>query len=304
MQQHAVPHCISLNAALAPPPTYSPALLAPHQIKPGRFMSWPNRGNKHCVVTNSPEPRRFLGPLVLDKGASSFIPVVDILAGPAQACTTNGDCTTPGETCDGKLCCTAAGGAATYDTFCCPGSIFWNPQRKCCYMTGMSASSAEQCCYGRLIDSVCAPPGSVRLWQGGLRGFGDYVHAIDAGARQGASPCRHASPLAIPCAAAVCEPVQGRRGRRVREGQREVCAAGRLEGPVVHLGGGCHAQHARRILLRGRPAHQVLSLIDGGGEEGGGVARLENVSVTLEHIFAPKAVMATTLFFLACMLLV
>ena len=36
----------------------------------------------HGVVTNSQQPRRFLGPVVLDASKSGFIPVVDILVSP------------------------------------------------------------------------------------------------------------------------------------------------------------------------------------------------------------------------------
>lgn len=49
------------------------------QIKPGRFISWDNKAHKHCVLTASGEPRRFLGPVVLDAEGTGLIPVVDIL---------------------------------------------------------------------------------------------------------------------------------------------------------------------------------------------------------------------------------
>lgn len=49
------------------------------QVKPGRFMSWKNTGNRHCLATNSAQKRRFIGPVVLDASKSGFIPVVDIL---------------------------------------------------------------------------------------------------------------------------------------------------------------------------------------------------------------------------------
>jgi len=45
-------------------------------------MSWSNRGQKHCLVTTSEQPRRFLGPVVLDASKAGFIPVVDILVSP------------------------------------------------------------------------------------------------------------------------------------------------------------------------------------------------------------------------------
>lgn len=48
-------------------------------MKPGRFMSWRNTGNKHCLATSNKARRRFLGHVVLDSTKSSFIPVVDIL---------------------------------------------------------------------------------------------------------------------------------------------------------------------------------------------------------------------------------
>jgi len=51
----------------------------PLQIKPGRFISWSNNGQQHCVATSSTQPRRFLGPVVLDASRDSLIPVVDIL---------------------------------------------------------------------------------------------------------------------------------------------------------------------------------------------------------------------------------
>ena len=49
------------------------------QITPGRFISWDNKAHKHCVLTSSGEPRRFLGPVVLDADGTGLIPVVDIL---------------------------------------------------------------------------------------------------------------------------------------------------------------------------------------------------------------------------------
>lgn len=48
-------------------------------MKPGRFISWRNTGNQHCLASDSAAPRRFLGPLVLDATKAGFVPVVDIL---------------------------------------------------------------------------------------------------------------------------------------------------------------------------------------------------------------------------------
>jgi len=57
----------------------------PRKIKPGRFISWSNNGQQHCVATRSAQPpRRFLGPVVLSAGQDSLIPVVDILVGVAM----------------------------------------------------------------------------------------------------------------------------------------------------------------------------------------------------------------------------
>lgn len=60
-------------------------------MKPGRFMSWRNTGNKHCLATSSEARRRFLGPVVLDSAKSSFIPVVDILVRP-EGCVVGPAC--------------------------------------------------------------------------------------------------------------------------------------------------------------------------------------------------------------------
>ena len=61
------------------------ACLPPPQVKPGRFISWRNTGNQHCLATDGAAPRRFLGPMVLDASKAGFIPVVDILVSAARA---------------------------------------------------------------------------------------------------------------------------------------------------------------------------------------------------------------------------
>lgn len=56
------------------------------QLRPGRFISWDNKAHKHCVLTSSDEPRRFLGPVVLDAKGTGLIPVVDILLVKGPCC--------------------------------------------------------------------------------------------------------------------------------------------------------------------------------------------------------------------------
>lgn len=124
-------------------------------------MSWPNAGHQHCV--DAPEgapPRRFLGPVVLDADGSGLIPVVDILAPPpARSCENATACTNADNpSCVDGLCCMPAGGAfKANSTFCCPGA--WWGGAKCCHMMGAFAQSAAQCCTGKLVNGLCAPPG-------------------------------------------------------------------------------------------------------------------------------------------------
>lgn len=131
-------------------------------IKPGRMMSWANAGNRHCVASAGRGPRRFVGPVVLDATASSFVPVVDILSPtPRDPCNKTSQCPKANPQCLGGACCTPAGSAATPHSFCCPGAVPYSPAGRCCYATGASAAQASQCCSRRLVAGVCAPPGDL-----------------------------------------------------------------------------------------------------------------------------------------------
>ncbi|KAF8060488.1 hypothetical protein HT031_004664 [Scenedesmus sp. PABB004] len=144
-------------------------------IRPGRFLSWANTGNAHCVVTDSAAPRRFIGPFVLDAAKAGLIPVVDILLpGPTVTpCSAAGACA-GNATCVDGLCCTRAGEPLT-PLMCCPGALRFDPVGKCCYPIGAAASSASQCCTGKMVENTCAPPTQPRCMSACKNDAHDYA---------------------------------------------------------------------------------------------------------------------------------